>query len=49
VVDQIFFDGVGEQRIYVSRNNDLVIVRVREASVSWDESILPNSVVDALQ
>lgn len=42
--DLIYFDGYGGQRVYVSREDDYVIVRTGPAKLDWDESILPNIV-----
>jgi CubicO group peptidase (beta-lactamase class C family) len=46
--DTVFFDGVGGQRVYISRARDLVVVRLGVARPDWDDSALPNAVVDAL-
>ena len=46
--DMVFFDGVGGQRVYVSRALDLVIVRLGVARPDWDDSALPNAVIRAL-
>jgi hypothetical protein len=44
----IYFDGFGGQRVYISRKNDLVIVRVGEIKSDWDDTLLPNMVINAL-
>jgi len=46
--DMVFFDGVGGQRVYVSRSENLVIVRLGVARPDWDDSILPNLVLRTL-
>jgi CubicO group peptidase (beta-lactamase class C family) len=47
--DVVFLDGAGAQRVYVSRNAELVIVRIGEQRWDWDESALFNSVAEALK
>jgi CubicO group peptidase (beta-lactamase class C family) len=42
--DTLFFDGGGGQRVYVSRAQDLVIVRIGATLWDWDDSRLPNLV-----
>lgn len=46
--DMVFFDGGGGQRVYVSRTQDLVIVRIGATLWDWDDSRLPNLVGAAL-
>ena len=46
--DIIYFDGFGGQRVYISKSNDLVIVRTGDPAFDWDESFLPNSILDDL-
>ena len=46
--DTVFLDGVGGQRVYVSRAQDLVVVRLGAARPDWDDAALPNAVVRAL-
>ncbi|MDX2221411.1 MAG: serine hydrolase, partial [Rhodospirillaceae bacterium] len=46
--DTVFFDGVGGQRVYISRAQDSVIVRLGVARPDWDDTALPNAVADAL-
>jgi len=46
--DMVFFDGVGGQRIYISRERDLIVVRLGVARPDWDDSALPNAVLNAL-
>lgn len=46
--DILFFDGFGGQRVYISRDRDLVIVRLGDARMDWDDAMLPNLVLGAL-
>jgi len=46
--DVAFFDGFGGQRVYVIPSEQLVIVRVGETRFDFDDSILPNKVLQAL-
>ncbi|MEO0997367.1 MAG: serine hydrolase [Pseudomonadota bacterium] len=46
--DFLFFDGFGGQRVYISRSEDLVLVRLGALQFDWDDAVLPNLVVDAL-
>ena len=48
VDDLLFFDGFGGQRVYISREKDLVIVRLGETRLDWDDAVLPNLVLEAL-
>lgn len=43
--DMIYFDGFGGQRVYISRSQDLVIVRQGDMRIDWDDSVLPNRVL----
>lgn len=47
--DILYFDGFGGQRVYISKSEDLVIVRTGDVKMDWDDSALPNLVVDALR
>lgn len=47
--DIIFFDGFGGQRVYVSPSNKLVIARSGEVSNTWDDAVLVNLALEALQ
>ncbi len=49
VDDLVFFDGFGGQRVYISRKEDLVIVRQGDMRLDWDDAALPNLVLRALQ
>lgn len=46
--DMIYFDGFGGQRVYISREKDLVIVHLGEIHFEWDDAALPNAVTRAL-
>lgn len=46
--DMIYFDGFGGQRVYISREKDLVIVHLGEIHFDWDDAALPNTVIRAL-
>lgn len=46
--DMIYFDGFGGQRVYISREKDLVIVHLGEIHMKWDDAALPNAVIRAL-
>ncbi len=48
VDDLVFFDGFGGQRVITSQSEDLVIVRLGNTSVTWDDAQLPNRVISAL-
>lgn len=47
--DMIYFDGFGGQRVYISREHDLVVVRVGDIRFDWDDAHLPNLVIKALK
>jgi len=46
--DVIYFDGFGGQRIYIVPSRDLIIVRVGETRMDFDDAILPNRVISAI-
>lgn len=46
--DIIYFDGFGGQRVYISKSQDLVIVRTGDTRMDWDDSALPNMVIESL-
>jgi hypothetical protein len=45
----VYFDGAVARRVYISKRYGLVIVRLGDTDVTWDDSWLPNAVVSALQ
>jgi hypothetical protein len=45
----IYFDGFGGQRVYISEKKDLVIVRIGDSRFDWDDSKLPNMVIETLE
>jgi CubicO group peptidase (beta-lactamase class C family) len=47
--DLVYFDGFGGQRVYVVPSLDLVIVRIGESSFSFDDSVLPNTIIAGLK
>ncbi|MEM7568449.1 MAG: serine hydrolase [Pseudomonadota bacterium] len=48
VDDMLYFDGFGGQRVYVSRSQDLIVVRLGQIRSDWDDTDLPNRVIKAL-
>ncbi len=46
--DVVFFDGFGGQRVYIVPSQELVIVRVGEMRMDFDDAILPNRVMESL-
>jgi len=46
--DLVFFDGYGGQRVYISRSRDLVIVKLGQTDLGWDDTALPNAAIRAL-
>ncbi|MBX2846794.1 MAG: beta-lactamase family protein [Acidiferrobacterales bacterium] len=47
--DLIFFDGFGGQRVYIVPSLELVIVRVGTQRFDFDDAIIPNRIIEALQ
>ncbi len=47
--DLVYFDGFGGERVYIAPSLDLVIVRVGEANLAFDDSIIPNAVIAGLR
>lgn len=45
VPDMIYLDGIGGQRVYISRSLDLVIVREGDSRLDWDDAFLPNLII----
>jgi len=48
-IDTVYLDGASFQRVYVIPSHDLVIVRIGEKPEKWDDSIIPNTLVNSLQ
>ena len=48
VLDTVFFDGFGGQRVYISQKEQLVIVRIGDVRFDWDDTALPNLISVAL-
>ncbi len=46
--DMVYFDGAVGERVYISRARDLVIVRIGSSAPAWDDSVLPNIIVEGL-
>ena len=50
VADDLFFmDGIGKQRMYIIPSESLVILRTGDNSPEWDDSKLPNLILNALK
>ena len=47
--DMVYFDGAGARRVYASKSRKLVIVRLGDTDIGWDDSWLPNAVVHAIE
>lgn len=47
--DTVFLAGDGEQRLYVSRGAELVILRMGAAVAGWDEAHLPNLIARGIR
>ncbi|GAA6184736.1 serine hydrolase [Aliiglaciecola sp. NS0011-25] len=47
--DVIFFDGFGGQRVYIVPSKQLVIVRVGDVRFDFDDAMLPNAVIKAIE
>ena len=48
ISDTVFFDGFGGQRVYISQEEELVIVRIGDVRFDWDDTALPNLVAAGL-
>ncbi len=44
--DTFYLDGRHHQRVYVIPSHDLVIVRIGEEPPAWDDSVIPNALVE---
>jgi CubicO group peptidase (beta-lactamase class C family) len=47
--DLVYFDGFGGERVYMVPSLDLVIVRIGESNLAFDDSILPNAIISGLK
>jgi hypothetical protein len=47
--DLVFFDGFGGERVYIAPSLDLAIVRIGEASLAFDDSIIPNDIIAGMK
>lgn len=47
--DVLFFDGYGGQRVYVVPSAGLVIARTGDVNLEWDDAVLVNLALEALQ
>jgi CubicO group peptidase (beta-lactamase class C family) len=47
--DTFYLDGRHHQRVYVIPSHDLVIVRIGEEPSAWDDSVIPNALVEGLR
>ena len=46
--DMVFMDGFGGQRVYISQKEKLVVVRIGDVRFDWDDTALPNLVMQDL-
>lgn len=46
--DSVYFDGFGGQRVYVVPSRKLTIVRLGDVRMDWDDAVVPNAIVRAL-
>jgi CubicO group peptidase (beta-lactamase class C family) len=47
--DVLFLDGAGGQRVYVIPSAGLTIVRIGKPAMDWDDSAMPNMVLEGLR
>jgi hypothetical protein len=47
VDDVVYFDGAGAQRVYIIPSRRMVILRMGKPDAAWDDSKLPNLVMQA--
>ena len=47
--DTFYLDGASKQRVYIIPSHELVIVRIGEKPQQWDDSVIPNTLVESLQ
>ena len=46
--DVVYFDGSAGQRVYIIPSEDMVIVRIGQPRMDWDDSALPNVVLSGV-
>lgn len=46
--DIVYFDGFGGQRVYIVPSSELVIARMGEVNLQYDDAIIPNLLIRAL-
>jgi hypothetical protein len=47
--DVLFLDGAGGQRVYVIPSAGLTIVRIGKPAMAWDDSAMPNMILQGLR
>lgn len=47
--DTFYLDGRHHQRVYVIPSEELVIVRIGEDPLAWDDAVIPNALVEGLR
>jgi CubicO group peptidase (beta-lactamase class C family) len=47
--DVIYFDGMGGQRVYIIPSAETVIVRTGAIAMDWDDSVLPNLLLNGIR
>lgn len=47
--DVMFLDGLGKKRLYIVPSHELVILRTGPNDSEWDDALLPNMLIGALQ
>lgn len=48
IANTIYLDGKSLQRVYIIPSQELVVVRIGEQSEEWDDSVIPNTLVNGL-
>jgi hypothetical protein len=46
--ETIYLDGAFLQRVYIIPTHDLIVVRIGEQAKKWDDSVIPNTLVNSL-
>ncbi|MEO1069640.1 MAG: serine hydrolase, partial [Cyanobacteria bacterium J06638_6] len=47
--DTFYLDGRHHQRVYVIPSQELVIVRIGEEPLAWDDAVIVNTIVEGLR